>query len=401
MNGLRFLKNIEVKPDIHWVGVNDRITDLFEGVWPLPKGVSYNSYLIESDKTALVDSVKADFEDEFLEKIEEVTNPSEIDYVIVNHMEPDHSGALPTLRRLAPDAEILCTEKAVDFLESLYGITENIKIVEDGEEIDLGDRTLKFFETPFVHWPETMMTYEPEEKVLFSGDAFGGFGALGGGIFDDEVDLEAYESEILRYFSNIVGMYTATVQRALQKLEDLEVNVIAPTHGPIWRTQPEKIIELYDRWSKMEGEDGITIIYGSMYGNTEELMESVAAGVKSQGCKNIRILDASRVNLSYLLSEAWRREGLIIGTPTYDARIFPPVDHFVKLARKKKLRNRVTGIFGSFGWSGGALDRIDSIIEELEWDLVEPITEFKGKPNEKDLEKGFELGENIAKKIMS
>lgn len=391
---------IEIKPGVYWTGINDRTTDLFEGMWPLPNGISYNSYLIEDEKLALVDSVKSYFEKEFLEKIEEKIDPSDIDYIIVHHMEPDHSGALPTLRRLAPEAEIVCTEKALGFLESLYGITENIRTVETGDKLDLGDRTLQFFETPFVHWPETMMTYEPSEKILFTGDAFGGFGAMEGRIFDDQVDLEHYEGEILRYFSNIVGMYSPPVQAALRKLKDVEVNVVAPTHGPVWRSEPETIIELYDKWSKMEGKKGVTLVYGSMYGNTEEMMEAVVDGIKSGGCKNLRILDAFRTHLSFLLSEAWRREGLIIGAPTYDARIFLPVDHFVELAKKKKLKNRVAGIFGSYGWSGGSVDQIKSTVEELDWELVEPIADFRGSPTEEDLEKGRELGKAVAERIM-
>lgn len=294
----------KLSSNIYSVGVNDRTTNLFEGIWPLPEGISYNSYLIEDDKTALIDPVSSSFEEEFLSNLEEVTDPEEIDYIITNHLEPDHSGTLPTLRRLAPQAEIVCTEKALQFLESLFGIEDNITSVESGDELDLGDKTLEFFETPFLHWPETMVSYEPSEKILFSGDAFRGFGAIEGEIFDDQKELENYEGEALRYFSNIIGMYGPSVQMALDKLEDLEVEVVAPTHGVIWRSEPGRIIELYDRWSRKEGEEGVTILYGSMYGNTEKLMESVAEGVESTGCKKVRIMDASRAHLSFLLSQA-------------------------------------------------------------------------------------------------
>ncbi len=388
----------EMKEDIYWVGANDRTTDLFESLWPLPYGVSYNTYLIDDEKLTLVDSIKSYFEDKLLENIEKLADPSEIEYIITHHMEPDHTGALPTLRRIAPEAEIICTEKAVGFLESFYGITENIRTVETGDTLDTGDRTLEFFETPFVHWPETMMSYDPDEELLFSGDAFGTFGALEGGIFDDQVNY--IEDEILRYFSNIVGMYSTSVQAALKKLGDVDVDMIAPTHGPVWRDDPEKIINIYDKWSSVEGEPGVTLIYGSMYGNTLEMMEAVAEGVKSSGCANLEILDASRVHLSFLLSEAWRREGLIVGAPTYDARIFPTVDRFLKLAKKKKLRNRVAGVFGSFGWSGGAAKRMKKIVEEQDWELVEPVADFRGKPSEEELERGRELGEAVGEKVM-
>ncbi len=244
------------------------------------------------------------------------------------------------------------------------------------------------------------MSYETSDRILFSGDAFGGFGALEGGIFDDEVELEYYEDQILRYFSNIVGMYTATVQAALQKLKDVEVNMVAPTHGPIWRSEPETIIELYDRWSKMEGENGITLIYGSMYGNTEEIMEAVAEGIKTAGCKNLRILDASRISQSFLLSEAWKRKGIIFGSPTYDARIFPPIGHLLDLTKKKKLKNRIAGIFGSYGWSGGAIEKMESDIDELGWEIVDPVVEFRGKPEKEKLEKGKKLGKVVAQKVL-
>ncbi len=387
--------------DLYWIGMNDRTTDLFEGIWPLPQGVSYNSYLIDDDELVLIDGAKTDFEEELIENIEEIADPTEIDYILVNHMEPDHSGSLPTIRRLAPQAEIICTEKATGFLESFYGITENIETIEHGDELDIGKRTLKFFETPFVHWPETMMTYETSGKILFSGDAFGGFGALEGGIFDDQLELDFYKDEVLRYFSNIVGMYSSSVQAALEKLQNVNVEMVAPTHGPVWREEPETIIELYDKWSSMEGEEGITLIYGSMYGNTAEMMESIAEGVRKCNCTNIRILDASRTHPSFLLMEAWRRQGLIIGAPTYDARIFPPVDNFLKLVQSKKLRDRVAGIFGSYGWSGGAVDRLESTISDLDWELVKPIAEFRGKPTEDELDKGRKLGEAVTEQVVS
>lgn len=391
----------KINEDIYWVGTNDRTTDLFEGVWPIPRGVSYNTYLIDDEKTALIDSIEQGYEEDMLEKIEKVTNPSEIDYLIVNHMEPDHSGALPILRRVAPDAEIICTEKALGFLESFYGITENIRTVETGDSLKLGERTLKFFEIPFVHWPETMVTYETNDKILFSCDAFGTFGAIEGDIFDSETEIEDRKDDILRYFSNIVGMYSSSVQAALKKLEGVEVEMIAPSHGPVWKNNAGKIIETYDKWSSLKAEAGVTIIYGTMYGMSEKMMEAVAEGVKSSGCQNLEILDASRVPLSNLLSEAWKRKGLIIGSPTYDARVFPPVSHFIDLAKRKKLRDRIAGAFGSYGWSGGALDRIKSAIDDMDWELVEPIAEFRGKPTEEETEKGKELGKTIGEKVTS
>ncbi len=392
---------IEIKDNIYWVGANDRTTDLFEGTWPIPNGISYNTYLIDDEKLALVDTIKTSYEDKLLENIDKIATPSDIDYIITHHYEPDHSGALPTLRRIAPDAKIILTEKATGFLENFFGITKNTRTVETGDTLDLGKRTLKFFETPFVHWPETMMSYIPSDKLLFSGDAFGKFGALEGSIFNDDVDYQSneFESEVLRYFANIVAMYSPAVQSALDKLSDLDVEMIASTHGPVWRSDVEKIVELYDKFSRVEGENGVTIVYGSMYGNTKEMMEAVAEGVKASGCEKLEILDASRTHLSYLLSEAWRRKGLIVGSPTYDARIFPPVDQFLTMAKRKKLRNRVMGIFGSYGWSGGSTERMESIAKDMDWELVKPVAKFRGKPTEEELKEAKKLGKKVGGKV--
>lgn len=393
------MSTVEITKGVYWVGVNDRTTDLFESVWPLPYGVSYNSYLIVDEKIALIDTVKGGFVSELLSNIEEVTDPKEIDYIIANHLEPDHSGSLVLLRKLAPHAKILGTEKAKGILKALHHLEEGVETVGEGQRLELGSSSLIFYETPFVHWPETMMTYMSQERILFSCDAFGGFGALDGGIFDDEVDVSYHETEILRYFSNIVGMYTSPTQRAIQKLGSLKIKVIAPSHGPIWRKGPEEIIKLYDRWSRMEGEPGVVVIYGSMYGNTELLAERVACGVADRGA-TVKVLDASRTHSSFLLTEAWRYRGIILGAPTYDGGIFLPMEQFLRLTQRKRLQNRIVGIFGSFGWSSRAVKQMKAIIEELGWELVEPVVEFNGRPSEERLEQGEALGRAVAERIL-
>lgn len=390
---------IEIRENIYWVGVNDRTTDLFESVWPLPHGVSYNSYLINDDQVVLVDTVKGSFTGELLANIEEVIDPRRIDRVIVNHMEPDHSGALPLLLQLAPRAKVMGTEKSKNLLKGLYRIEGNFETVKEGQTLALGKRSLAFHEIPFVHWPETMATYLPEEKILFSGDAFGGFGALDGGIFDDQVDIRHYQTEILRYFSNIIGMYAAPTRKAIQKLSQLDIEVVAPTHGPIWREKPQEIIGLYDRWSRMEGEPGIALIFGSMYGNTELMVERVARGAVGAGVPT-RVLDASRTHLSFLFTEAWRHKAIVLGSPTYDGGIFLPVERFLRLAQRKRLQSRIAGVFGSFGWSGGAVKAMKGFVEELKWELVEPAVEWTGRPSEGDLEQGEALGRAVAGRIL-
>lgn len=391
--------DIKVADGIHWVGVNDKKTDIFESYWPIPDGISYNSYLIQDDQTALVDGVKGGFTEDFLENVTNQTDIEDVDYLIINHMEPDHSGALPALRRLNPDLTFVGTEKTKDLLESFYGIDDGIKVVQDNDTLELGSKTLEFVETPFVHWPETMMAYLQKEGILFSGDGFGTYGALVGGIFDDQVDTERYYEEAIRYLSNIVGAYSATLQSAIAKLDSFNVNIIAPTHGPIWREEPDRILEFYDRFSSGDTNPGVTIIYGSMYGFTEKVAEQVALGAGSTGLKDLEVMDAARNHPSYLLSESWKREGLIIGSPTYESRAFPPVSNFLNLAEKKKLKNKVTGTFGSYGWGGGSAREIEKTGETLNWEFVTSPVVYGGRPTEKQLDESFELGKKVAEAV--
>lgn len=390
-------KAISIAPNIYWVGENDRETHLFEGMWPLPRGVSYNSYLMVDKSVVLFDTVKKVSMQGCLEKIEGVLGQNrKIDYLVVHHLEPDHSGSIPFLRELFPDMTILGNEKTAEFLACLYGIHEGVQVVKDGDELELGDRKLKFFLTPMVHWPETMMTYEPENKILFSGDAFGGFGALDGDIFDDKVDINYFEDEILRYFSNIVGKYTAPVSRAIEKLKDIEVKIVAATHGPVWRTQPAEIIEYYDRWSKQQGEEGIVVAYGSMYGNTEKMMEAVTAGMRQEDFKTIRVHNLSRSHVSYVIRDIWRYRGLVLGTPTYDTGVFPPVDALVRLLEEKRIQNRSVGLFGTYGWSGGGVKGLKAFVEKSKLNLIEPIVEAKFSATDEQLEQCRQLGRNVA-----
>ena len=257
---------------------------------------------------------------------------------MIHHLEPDHSGSIPILLRAFPGITILGTKKTAEFLEHLYNIKENVKVVADGDELDLGNHKLIFKSTPMVHWPETMMSYEPNAKILFSGDAFGGFGALNGGIFDDDVDLDFYEDEILRYFSNIVGKFSSMVQKAIDKLKDYEIRIVASTHGPIWRTNPERIIDLYNQWSRHESEKGIVVAYASMYGNTQRMMEAVLRGIIDAGLQCIRVHNVSKNHHSFVLKDIWRYKGLVLGSPTYDVKLFPPMDSLVRLLRDKMVQ---------------------------------------------------------------
>jgi anaerobic nitric oxide reductase flavorubredoxin len=395
---------VEIRPDIYWIGVNDRTTDLFEGLWPITQeGVSYNTYLINDEKKAIVDLTKALKTDEFLDHIHDVIDVSQLDYVIVNHMEPDHSGVLRTLRRVAPQVTILGTEKTRAMLESFYGITEGVQVVQDGETLSLGQHTLNFVHTPFVHWPETMMTYEVTEHILFSCDAFGSYGALRGAIFDDQcTDAAFYEREALRYYVNIVAVFSKPVLNAIAKLADVPVSVIAPSHGLIWRKNPERIVELYSQWAKYATgptEAGITLLYGSMYGNTEKMMNAVAQGISREGLP-LSIFDVTHTHVSYILPSLWTQQGVVVGAPTYEGSLFPPMAQALDMATHKRIRNKKVARFGSYGWSGGAQRDFERRIEPLKWELVDSF-EFIGGPTEEDLKHGEEFGARFARLIQA
>ena len=393
---------IEIKPGVYWIGVNDRTTDLFEGIWPITQeGVSYNSYLIDDEKKVVIDLTKSFKGDEYLAQIDELTDASQIDYVVINHMEPDHSGLLRTFRKIAPRAIFIGSAKTKEMLESFFSITDNVQVVSDGDTLSIGKRTLKFFSTPFLHWPETIMSYEVSDRILFPCDAFGGYGAIRGAIFDDECeDFEFYTKEALRYYVNIVANYSARVLGAIEKLADLPVDIIAPSHGLIWRKNPSLIVDLYKKWAECatgKTEPGITLVYGSMYGYTELMMNAVAQGISKEGVP-VEIFDASRTHVSYILPSLWTKSAVMVGAPTYEVSLFPPVAEVLNACVHKHIKNKKAAYFGSFGWSGGALRNIEKIIEPLKWELVNTF-EFKGCPKKNEFKKGEEFGRKFAQLI--
>ena len=390
---------VEVKPGIYWIGVNDRTTDLFEGLWPVTsEGVSYNAYLVKGEKNALIDMAKDIKSETLLTQISQVIDPSKIDYIIINHMEPDHTGVLRTIRRFAPNAVIYCTKRAQKLIVNYYSITNNIHTVSEGETLDLGSHQLQFFITPMVHWPETMVTYEKNTKVLFSCDAFGGYGALQGSVFDDQCSApEFYEREALRYYANIVALFPRPVLKAIDKLKDLPVDVVAPSHGLIWREKPDHIIDLYKKWANyaLEGpEPGVTLVYGTMYGNTEQMVEAVASGVNRAGLP-ISIFDVRHIHASYILPSLYTQSGVMIGAPTYEGALFPPMAHLLDMVERKRITDRKLAYFGSFGWSGGARREIANWAEDLKWDLTESW-EFPGGTPQDALAQGERMGYKFA-----
>ncbi len=396
------MKPVEIRPGVFWVGVNDRVTELFEGLWPISQvGISYNSYLIKDQKSALIDLTKEMLSDDYLAQVAEVFDLAGLDYIVVNHMEPDHSGALLRLRELAPDAIILGMPKAVKMLEDFYGLTEGVEALSNRQELSLGSKTLRFVYTPFVHWPETMMTTLVEDKILFPCDAFGGYGALDGAIFDDTcADIGYYEAESLRYFTNIVAAFSKHVLSAIDKLADTPIEVIAPSHGLIWRKDPGRIVELYQRWSeyyRSPAEVGVTALFGTMYRNTEHALSAALEAIAAEGVP-VRVHDVRKTHISFILPDLWTRRGVLVAAPTYEGGLFPPMMDALLMADRKRVAHKQAAYLGSFAWSGGARADFERMAEKLGWDVVSGF-DFIGGPKTSDLDRARALGAQLARAV--
>ncbi len=398
------MKPVLLRPDIYWIGVNDRTTDLFEGLWPIRKeGISYNAYLINDEKKAIIDLSKELTTSDFIEHINEIFPVSSLDYIIINHVEPDHTGAVLHLLELAPNAKIICSKKAGLMLTAFYGIQDNIEIVHGQDVLDLGVHKLQFVSTPFVHWPETMMTYETTEQILFSCDAFGGYGTLDGSIFDDHSsDLRWFKQEALRYFSNIVSGVSTPTLKAINKLADYPISIVAPSHGLVWRENPGEIIDLYKKWSEATSTPpaaGVTVIYGTMYGNTGKMLDFIIQGLSGQNIP-IEIFDVRYIHPSYILSSLLKYNGVLVGAPTYEKSIFPPIKNMLGYAKLKGIENRKTAFFGSYGWAGVAKRQFEQETLEMNWELLD-ILDFNGRPQTVGIQNGVEFGERFAQQLLS
>lgn len=367
----------ELNKGIYYVGVNDRTSSLFESLWSLPAGVSYNSYIVKGDKTALIDTVHISKAKNFIANIKTAIGESPIDYVVINHMEPDHSGAIDYIVKSFPDVTIVGNKKTIEMVEGFYGSIFNTKVINDGDVLDLGDgKSLKFVITPMVHWPETMMTFEQSSSTLFSGDAFGCFGALNGGVIDAECDVESYIPEMYRYYAAIVAKYGTFVIKAIEKLKGLRINRICPTHGPVWQDYMMHVIDLYDRLAHFTPQNGAVIVYGSMYGNTEDIAELIARELTVNGV-SVRMHNIATADLSVVLADIMRFKGLIIGAPTYNSSIFPPIQNLIEAIVSRGIKNRVLSTFGSYTWGPGISVKIEKSFESLNYDTVSCKIEMK------------------------
>lgn len=393
------LHSIKINENYTYVGVNDRETERFEGQWPLPNGVAYNSYIVCGEKTALLDAVKVTKIDDFKEKIEEALGGKPLDYLVVHHMEPDHSSSIEFVREWYPDVRIVGNKATRLMLKAFYGIDEILEVGE-GDTLDLGDGIeLTFYRTPMVHWPESMVSYEKKYKTLFSQDAFGSFGTLDGGIFDDELNWAYYEDEARRYFTNIVGKFYAQVRPALKKLSALDIKQIFPIHGPLHRSHPERIMKCYEDWCNLKTEEGVVIVYGSMYGNTARAADVFARALAEEGIKNIRLFDVSKTHASFIQSEIWKYKGLVVASCTYNNGLFFPMVALCHILKANRLTNRVFATFGSYSWSGGALKELKAFGEECKYDMIDDFVEFKSAPTKEDLEHLRAVAKKMAARI--
>lgn len=395
----------EITKGIHYVGVNDRHKHIFEGLWPLPYGVSYNSYIIADEKIALVDTVEADFFTQYLDNIRSVIGDRPIDYIIVNHMEPDHSGSLTLIKKYYPNAKIVGNKKTFGMMQGFYRVGNDADgdtvEVKNGDTLQLGSHTLAFTLVPMVHWPETMVTLDTTANVLFSGDAFGCFGALNGAYIDAEMNCDIYWDEMLRYYSNIVGKYGTPVQQALKKLAGVKMDYICSTHGPVWHEHIGRVVGMYDRLSRYEGADGLVIAYASMYGNTERAAEVIARAASEAGVKNIIMHDVSRTHHSYIIADIFRYRALILGAPTYNNGLYPQMESLLSELAGRDMKNRLLGWFGSFSWAGKAMKTIGEWNEtRLHFEPVGTPVEIKQSLDEATTRACEELGRAMGERLL-
>ena len=395
----------EITNGIHYVGVNDRHKHIFEGLWPLPYGVSYKSYIIADEKIALVDTVEADFFTQYLDNIRSVIGDRPIDYIIVNHMEPDHSGSLTLIKKYYPNAKIVGNKKTFGMMQGFYRVGNDADgdtlEVKNGDTLQLGSHTLAFTLVPMVHWPETMVTLDTTANVLFSGDAFGCFGALNGAYIDAEMNCDIYWDEMLRYYSNIVGKYGTPVQQALKKLAGVKMDYICSTHGPVWHEHIERVVGMYDRLSRYEGADGLVIAYASMYGNTERAAEVIARAASEAGVKNIIMHDVSRTHHSYIIADIFRYRALILGAPTYNNGLYPQMESLLSELAGRDMKNRLLGWFGSFSWAGKAMKTIGEKNEtRLHFEPVGTPVEIKQSLDEATTRACEELGRAMGERLL-
>lgn len=390
----------KIAKDYYWVGASDRRLELFENIMPITKGVSYNSYLLVDEKTILLDTVDSSVSRQFLENVKYALNGRALDYMVVNHMEPDHCSIIEDMVLRYPELKLIGNVKTLQMIKQFFDfdVEERFVSVKEADTFSSGNHTLTFVMAPMVHWPEAMFTYDVEEKILFSADAFGTFGALNGNLFNDEVNFDKdWLDEARRYYTNIVGKYGNPVQAALKKASTIEINMICPLHGPIWRNDLGYILDKYNKWSTYEPEDKtVMIVYGSMYGNTESAVNVLATKLAEEGVKNIVTYSVSNTHVSYLISEAFRCSHIVLAAPTYNGGVFTPMENFLLDLKAHGLQKRTFAFIENGTWAPTAACQMMSIVGEMkDMKVIEETITLKSSLKESQIEQL----ENLAKEL--
>ena len=392
----------KINDDIYYLGASDRRIELFENVYPVSQGMSYNSYLILDEKTCLMDSVDESVRGQFLENLKYALNGKNLDYMVVQHMEPDHCSIVPELFRMYPDMKLVASLQAFKMMENFYSLQteERRLVVKEGDTLKLGKHTLKFIAAPMVHWPEVLMTYDVTDKILFSADAFGSFGAMSGNIFADEIDWDKdFKDEARRYYVNIVGKYGLQTQNVLKKASTLDIQMICPLHAHIWRKDLSTIISLYDTWSKYEAEkDSVVIFYGSIYGNTQNAAEILAMQLAENGIENVEVFDTSKTHVSFLVSKAFEYKTLVFAAATYNAEIFDTVQNLITELKNHNLSNRRIGLIENGSWAPVAASKMKAQLETFKnMEVVEPVVKVMSSVTDKNVEELSVLAKELMK----
>ncbi|MDQ1279229.1 MAG: anaerobic nitric oxide reductase flavorubredoxin [Thermoproteota archaeon] len=392
--------SVKILDNIFWVGAVDWNVRNFHGfTYSTHRGTTYNSYLIIDEKIALIDSVYAPFSKELIDKIKVVVDPSKIDYIVANHVESDHSGAISEVLKFAPNAKVLGTARCKDGLQKHYFGNWNFQVVKTGDEVSLGSRTLKFFEAPMLHWPDSMFTYIEKDALLLSNDAFGQHLASSGR-FDDEVDEDILMEEASKYYANILWPLSAFVTRKIEEVQKLgiKIKMIAPSHGIIWRGNPMKIVEAYLKWASGAAKKRILVVYDSMWGSTEKMARAMAEGIISGGVETaiFRLPVSDRGDI---IKELLDSKGILIGSSTINNGVLPTVAPFLDELLGLKPRNKIAAAFGSYGWGGGAIKTIEENLVKAGMNIVSPALTINWVPTYDELQKCYEFGKEMAKKV--
>ena len=394
----------KVTDDLIYVGGSDRRLSRFENLFPIPKGVSYNSYVLLDEKTVLFDTADESISRQYIENVVHALNGRPLDYMVVQHMEPDHCAMIDDMLRRYPEAKMVCSAKAVSMFAQFYGtdVAARALVVKEGDKLSTGEHTLHFVMAPMVHWPEVMVTYDEKDKILFSADAFGTFGALAGNIFDDEITFDTtWMNDARRYYTNIVGKYGVQVQALLKKAASLDIEMICPLHGPIWRKDLGLLLEKYQKWSTYEPEDKtVMIAYATMYGNTENAANVLAGMLADKGVKNIAMYDVSETDVSELVAESFRCSHLVLAAPTYNSGIQPKMEAYLSDIKALNLQNRTVAVIDNGTWAATAGKQMIGMLEGMKnMTILENTISIKSALAENQLGALEALADELAKQV--